>query len=136
MRGRACICWCTSIETCGTRYLQEFIQNTDSNKQVLTHLVSCTDHALAGLMLPDGKKATLTTHMLHLHSYTSRVSSTAWRPFAVMEVASTTILPLPEQEITSPALTTELPLASLQFTLHSHTCPLKSFLESPQIITQ
>ena len=55
--------------------------------------------------------------------YTSRVSSTAWRPFAVRDVASTTILPLPEQEITSPALTTELPLASFQFTLHTHTCP-------------
>ena len=60
-------------------------------------------------------------HMLHLHSYTSRVNSTAWRPFAVRDVASTTILPLPEQEITSPALTTELPLASFQFTLHTHT---------------
>ena len=79
--------------------------------------------------------ATLAMHMLHLHSHTSRVSSTAWRPFAVREVASTTTLPLPEQEITSPALTTELPLASLQFTLHTHTRPSISFLESPQLIT-
>ena len=31
----------------------------------------------------------------------------------------TSIRPLPEQEITSPSFTTELPFASLQFTLHA-----------------
>ena len=42
------------------------IQNTDNSKQVLTYLVSCTDHALADVMLPDKEKATMTMHMLHL----------------------------------------------------------------------